>query len=305
MIVAGDLTVGALVAITMFGARALSPVQITFLALQQLGASREAAQRFDSLLKLKIDHNAEKAPAVFRPFKGAIRMRDIAYRFPNADDFAIRGVTAEIEPGQVIGIVGSNGSGKSTLLKMILGLYRPMSGQILLDSANMAQIHSPELRATIAFAGSKHEFFYGTIEQNMKLGCPTATIAQIEAVCEELDIDLDGPLFPKRLETRYSAQEFGAMSGPMRQKLCLARAFVKDAPVTLLDEPDAVLDASGAAAFARVIERRRGAKTIVMTLNDRRHLAICDKLLVLNAGKLVRFDDAKTILGEIAAQQAK
>ena len=296
MAMQGDLTIGALVAVSMLGARVLGPVQTLFMAFQQISGSREASRRFESLLRLKTDRHDGKAPAAFRPFSGAVSLQEVTFRFPGADEFAIRGVSADIPQGEVIGVVGSGGSGRSTLLKLIFGLYRPVGGQVCIDGANMAQIHPAELRTAISFAGAEPQFFYGTVAQNMTLGRPTATMDEIESVFDELGVALDPALFPNGLQTRLGAQDFAALSAPLRQQLSIARTLLKDAPITLLDEPAAMLSENEAKALFAALARRRGRSTVIMSISQTKHFRLCDKLMVLAGGKLAGFDTPEALL---------
>lgn len=290
MVMEGELTIGALVAVSMLGARVLAPVQTLFMASQQMNGARQAANRFEGLLRLKSDRGEERAPAAFRPFQGGVLFREIAFRFPNSDEFALRGFSGEIKPGEIIGLVGAGGSGRSTVLKMLFGLYRPISGQLYIDGANMAQIHPAELRAATAYAGAEPEFFYGTVAQNMTLGRPTATREEIEETFEELGVVLDPELFPRGLETRLGAQDFASLSASLRQQLSLARAFLKNAPITLLDEPEIMLGPEEQKALFRMLARRRGGGTVVLSLGQAAHMGVCDRVMVLAGGKLARFD---------------
>lgn len=289
MVMNGDLSIGALVAISMLGARVLGPVHTLFMATQHIGGAREAARRFEALLRLKSVRSEEKAPAAFRPFKGAISFREIAFRFPNADEFALRGLSAEIKAGEIIGLVGAGGSGKSTVLKMLFGHYRPVSGQLFIDGANMTQIHPAELRAAVAYATPEPDFFYGTVAQNMSLGRPTATRDEIEEVFDDLGVVLDEQLFPKGLETRMGAQDYAGLSASLRQRLSIARALLKNAPITLLDEPEAMLTAEQQKQMFKALQRRRGKSTVLVSIGQPNLIRFCDRVMVMTGGKLARF----------------
>ncbi|MEM9726461.1 MAG: ABC transporter transmembrane domain-containing protein [Pseudomonadota bacterium] len=304
MAMQGDLTIGALVAISMLVARSLGPVQTLFMALPQVTASREAADRFRALLNLKVERAADKPPTAFRPFAGAVRFHEIAFRFPNADEFALRGLNAEIAAGEVIGMLGAGGSGRSTVLRLMLGLYRPTAGQIYIDEANLSQIHTAELRATMAYAPPAPEFFYGTVAQNLRLGRLTATDDELEEVFEALGVTLDPAFFPDGLETRLSADEFAQLPSALRQKLSLARVFVKDAAVTLLDEPLAMLEPSDQVGFWRAIDRCRGRRTMLITMSDLSAIDRCDKVMVLAKGRLAHFGEPAALRALMAERRA-
>lgn len=300
MVMDGSLTLGALVAVSMLNWRVLGPPQTVFMALHQLALAKESARRYESLVKLKSDRIADKAPAVFRPLKGRLRYREVSFRFPKADEFAIRGVSMSVEPGQTVGVVGPAGAGKSTFLKLSIGLYRPSSGQVLIDGANLAQLHAAEQRSAIAFAPGAAEFFYGTVAQNIRLTRPTATNAEIERLLEDLGVALDAKRFPQGLETRLRAQQFKALPGSFRQKLSLARAFVKNAPLTVLEEPDSVLDDAGVAHLKSVIERRKGETTLLVTAARRPLMESCDTLAAFSGGRLDGVKPAAEILSKVA-----
>ncbi len=289
LVMQGELTVGALVGVTMLSSRILMPMQTLFLAIHQISSARSTVRQINSLMKIQTERAIDKAPTVFRQFEGRVRFSEVSFRFPKSDEFAVRGVSAEIGAGEVVGVVGPAASGKSTLLKLVIGLYRPSGGKVFLDGLNLAQLDVAELRAAVAFAPSEPEFFYGTVAQNMKLARSTATEDEIQRVFEELELELTGSHFRDGMETRLGAAAFQRLPETLRQKLSLARAFVKDAPVLLLDNPGVLLDADGDAALRRAIERRKGRTTVILATREPKHVALCDKVMLLADGQLAGF----------------
>ncbi len=152
------------------------------------------------------------------------------------------GLTLDVEPGSFVAINGPNGAGKSTILKTIAGLYKPQAGSVSLDGLDIRQLDSGEMRNAIAYLPQNATFFYGTIAQNLRLAEPTASEDNINRAIQDAGLSDYIATLPRGIETRFSQEEFANLAGGVRQRLNLARAYVKNATILLLDEPAFGLD---------------------------------------------------------------
>lgn len=295
MAMEGALSVGAMVATTMLAGRVFGPIQTIVLRAQALSGSRQAAKRYEALLEMEAGRPIDAAPAIIRAFEGRMEMRELSFRFARSNTFALRGIEATIEAGSVLGVVGSSGSGKTTLLKLMAGLYQPSSGAILLDGVNLSQLHAAERRTAVAYAPARPAFFYGAVAQNMRLAAPTAQDADLAAALETCGVALDQPPFTDGLDTRFSAQGFEMMSARLRQRLCLAQALVKRAPLMIFDTPETAFE-NDLALFDAILAARAAGSTVILASNMQETLRRCDVILGLGEGRMLGLKPASEAL---------
>ena len=289
------LNLGALIAVTMISARIYNPVTTLLMRLQAFRTARNAAKRFESLLSMETDRTLLDTPPVLRRFQGRVRLQELAFRYPNANSFALRGVDATIEPGQALGLVGPSGSGRSTLVKLLLGLYRPTSGSIWIDGVNLAQLHRVELRNAMAYAPSDPQFFYGTLAQNLRLAAPLATTEELEDVLQRCGVVLGAAPFKDGLDTRLSARGFDALPAMTAQRIALARALLKKAPLTILNAPTALLGDGDQELLPQLLAERKGETTFIVATNRESVLQHCDAIMALVDGKMAGVRPASTV----------
>jgi ATP-binding cassette subfamily C protein/ATP-binding cassette subfamily C protein LapB len=287
-VIDGDMSMGGLIAVMALGWRALSPIQSGFLALGRVEQIRSAIRQIDNLMRVPI----ERVPGTVPPRRtilGGITFSFVSHRYNAESDPVLFGVNFDIKPGEVVALTGHNGSGKSTAAKLAAGLYRSQTGAVLIDGVDIRQIDPIDLRQSIAFVPQVSHFFYGTISQNMRLAVPAATDGEIEAATIEARVHDEILALPEAYATRLSEQTLSALPSGFKQKLALARAYVREAPILILDEPGQALDEAGDQALMETIERLRGTTTVIIVTHRPSHMRIADRLIVMNAGK-VQFD---------------
>ncbi|MEO1495232.1 MAG: ABC transporter transmembrane domain-containing protein [Pseudomonadota bacterium] len=292
LVIAGDLSIGGLIAVMMLVWRVLSPVQTVFLSVNRINQLMESIRQVNQLMRIPLERPQKLTRSVFRPFEGHIVFDSVAFRYMANGTPVFRNLTFEIAPGELIGVASASSSGRSTLLKLILGLYRPQSGQILLDGLNLAQHDPHEVRASIGNTPLDPVFFYGTIAQNMRLSAPTATDAVIRQALVDAGIPPDSEIFPDGLETRLTDQKLMTLPAGVKQCLSLARMYCKNANINLLNDPAAHLDENGDRALVRKLQALRGKSTVVIVTNTPHQLEICDRVFVLKGGMMTEADPA-------------
>ncbi len=197
-----------------------------------------------------------------------------------------RSATFAVEPGEVVAITGPNGSGKSTLINLMGGLYRATMGAILVDGIDMRQIDPIDLRQSIALAPQSTELTYGTVAQNLRLADPTASDENLITATKLARVH-DGIMkLPDQYGTRLNEKVLTELTEGFKQKLSLARAYLKKAPIMLFDEPGQALDEEGDQAFIAAVQKLRGSATIIIVTHRPSHMEIADRLLVLDGGRL-------------------
>ncbi|HUJ07938.1 MAG TPA: ATP-binding cassette domain-containing protein, partial [Streptosporangiaceae bacterium] len=216
-----------------------------------------------------------------------IRFDDVWLRYQGRDEPALRGVDLTIRPGQKIAITGRSGAGKSSLIALLLRLAEPTGGRIEAGAVPLTEIPADAWRDQIAWVPQSPYLFAGTVAANIALGRPAATAGEIERAAA-----LAGAAeFIAALPDGYQASvgERGlTLSSGQRQRIALARAFLRDAPLLLLDEPTSHLDPPTARELAGVIGRLMDGRTVVAVTHDKHIAARADLVLTLADGRLVQ-----------------
>lgn len=288
-VIDGTLTAGGLIATMALVWRTLSPLQMALTALQQTSQIKSTLAHIDQLMRLtnEVDQHAQpRERLVRRQFEGHVRLTRVSIRYRQEAEPALLAVSMEVQPRQLVVLTGPSGSGKSTVLKMIAGLYRPQAGVVLLDRLDIRQIPVGELREAVSYMPQNCDLFYGTIAQNLRLAAPAASDAALAEVAARTGLADDLEILPRGIDTRIGDQSMGRMPAGFRQRLGLARAYLKDSPVLLLDEPANGMDAASDALFIESVKHYKGTKTIVLVTHRPSHMRLADRVVALDGGRV-------------------
>ena len=292
----GDMTVGALIACMALIWRVLGPIQVAFLSLSRVEQLKLGLRQINQLMTLKLEREPGRVIERRRQLKGEVAFQRTSLRYsPNAEP-ALLGVDLEVEQGELVAITGPSSAGKSTLLKLVAGLYQPQAGAVLIDGMDIRQLDLGELRDAAAYLPQNCHLFHGTIAQNLRLANPTASDEELSQAV--LDAGLLGEIMalPDGFETRITDQLRSQLPGGFKQRLMLARTYVKNAQIYLLDEPAQNLDDEGDAALRRKLQSLRGNATVFLTTHRPSHMRLADRVVVLNGGRLLAADTPEKIL---------
>jgi ABC-type bacteriocin/lantibiotic exporter with double-glycine peptidase domain len=287
LVMTGNLSVGALIATMAIVWRFISPVQAAFLNLNRFQQVSNAFRQVNQLMKLQPEREPSELPILFRKFRGNLTINRLAFRYAANADPALNGVSLRIPAGQLVAVTGPSGAGKSTLLKLIAKLYVAQSGSIHIDEVDTRQIDAGELRHNLSYVPDYFDFFHGTISQNLRLAAPLATEADLERVCIEARLQDYASTLPAGLETWLKADIAAKLPAGLRQRITLARAWIKKVPVYLLDEPVNNLDQLGEEALLRKLEALRGNATVIMITHRPSHMNIADRVVYLQEGQVL------------------
>jgi ATP-binding cassette subfamily C protein LapB len=286
LIAEGELTMGALVAVTILTGRALAPLGAVAGMLTRLQQSRVALKALDEIMKRPLERPPGKS-FLHRPrLRGEIAFQDIDFSYPDQQTPALNGCSFKILPGERVGILGRIGSGKSTVARLMLGLYEQQRGTILVDGTDLRQIDPADLRRNIGYVSQDNYLFFGSVRDNIAFGAPhlddeaVIRAAGIAGVSEFLRVHPHG----------YDLQvgERGmSLSGGQRQAVVVARALVLDPPIVVLDEPTSHMDNSTEAAMKERLEPVLAGKTVLLITHRSSMLSLVDRLIVLDRGKVV------------------
>ena len=285
MVIAETMSSGGLIATMLLIWRIISPLQASFMTLTRYWQLRSSSEQITSLLSSETESSEISQPCPVRNVKGAMRFSGVALRYSRHTEPAASGISFTLEPGETMAVVGKNGSGKSSVLKLAAGLYRPQVGSIQIDDFDIRQFDPLEYRKIVAYAPQMPQFFEGTIRDNLLYSNPVANQAEITHALEVAGLadTLEG--LPKHIDTPLVVKGHTMLSYSLLIRLSLARAFIKQAPIVLLDEPINGLDFEGDFAFVSALEALRGKSTVMVVTHRPGHIRAVDKVLYLENGR--------------------
>jgi HlyB family type I secretion system ABC transporter len=284
-IIAGELSIGALIASTILAARALAPMRQVVGAWQQLHTVRAAFGRLDELLDEPIERAAVPGPAL--QVRGHLLFEGVVYRYSEDAEPALEGIDLEIAPGQVLGVAGPPGSGKSTLTKLLCGLDHPERGRIQLDDLDLRLWSPAVLRQQIGVVPQEVQLFSGTIAENIALGAVDRQFERIVAAAKFVGAHDFIQRLPGGYDTRLGERGSGLSAG-QRQLISIARALIRNPRLLVLDEATSALDGLTEQALLANLKRASRGRTVIMVTHRLGALAIADRVLFLVDGRIQR-----------------
>jgi ATP-binding cassette subfamily C protein LapB len=284
---AGEMSMGAIIAIIMISGRSLQPVgQLAFLITRgkQAFATLDSLQR---MMEAQDERQSAMRSIVPEIRSGHIEFRDVSFRYPNASRDSLSGVNLKIEPGERIGIVGRVASGKSTLGRVLCGLYAPTAGELLVDGLDSRQYHPHQLREAFRFVSQDADVFSGTVRDNLMLGAASADDNQlVDAVLRsgaDIFLSRDAAGFDLPVGERGSR-----LSGGQRSLLVLARALVSPSKLLFLDEPTGSMDTQTELYFIEHLKTGLLPDQALLVATHRHNmLSILTRLIVIEGGKII------------------
>ncbi|MDJ0683266.1 MAG: peptidase domain-containing ABC transporter [Alphaproteobacteria bacterium] len=290
------MTLGALIATMMLVWRVLAPMQTLFTLSNRLEQIRQSLRQLVDLLGYRREQEPGHSPSTAIRFRGQVSFNRVSMRFTPDANPALLGIDFTVRPGELFGIVGESGAGKSTIAKLALGLYTPQAGSVTVDGVDIRQLMPITLRQTLSYAPQRSHAFPGTLLENIRLADPTASMERVRHACRMAGLLHKIEALPDGFETRFKdGLQAGAPQGLLRQ-LALARAFLTDAAVYILDEPAAALDDEDERYFLRALEALRGRATVIMITQRPSHMMLCDRLLVMEQGQMRMLDEPQRVV---------
>jgi ATP-binding cassette subfamily C protein LapB len=282
----GQLSLGALIACSIITGRAVGPLTQLAGLLTRYHTSMSALSALNKIMDAPIEREPGRT-FVSRPrLAGRIDFRGVTFRYPGQQIEALRELSVSIAPGDRVGVVGRMGSGKSTLAKLLIALYQPQAGSVLVDSIDARQIDPADLRRNIGYMPQNVVLFSGTLRHNLTMGAVHVDDAAMLRAVQLVGLDEHVQRHPQGFDMQVG-ERGEALSGGQRQAVALARALLEDPPVLLLDEPTASMDIGSEEQFkARLLPVLPGRTLIVVTHRESM-LTLVDKLIVMDNGRAV------------------
>ena len=284
-VLAGTLTLGSLILFSSYLVMLYQPLQeLTYTAWAMEGATA-GAQRCFEVLDREDDVRDSPGALAITETKAAIAFDQVSFAY-NEKSPVLDSINLRISPNQIVALVGGTGAGKSTLLSLVPRFYDPSAGVVSLDARDVRQITKKSLREQIAIVLQDTILFSTTIRENIAYGRPEATDAEIREAARRAQADD----FISRLPNGYDSpvgERGGHLSVGQRQRIGIARAFLKDAPILLLDEPTSALDPTTEAAIMETIKELMHGRTTLIVTHRLATIHNVDQIVVLEHGRIV------------------
>ncbi|MEV7150893.1 ABC transporter ATP-binding protein [Streptomyces sp. NPDC093084] len=300
---AGRMTLGQLLAFAAFLGYLYPPVR----DLGQLGltltAATAGAERIGEILDAEPAVTDPARPVARRPVRGRIAFHQVSFRYPQAPHACLSDLDLTASPGELVLVTGRSGAGKSTLAALLTRFYDPSDGVISLDGVPLTDLPLEFLRENVALLPQETLILTGTVRENIGCGRPGATDTEIERAARDAAAHDFVAALPDGYDTRI-APGTAALSGGQLQRIAIARAMLRAAPVLVLDEPTAGLDAIAARQVMTPLRRLMAGRTTIMITHDLTLAPDADRILVIDRGRLVEAGTHTDLLARNGAYTA-
>ena len=284
----GLMSLEALLIVLMAGTEIFRPLRDLRGVLHQGMVGQSAAEAVLSLLEAKSDAPAA-GPERFDldRARASIELDEVGFSYPGRVRPALDGVSFLVTPGERIGIVGPSGAGKSSIVRLLLRLYDPTSGSIRIGGRDLRALDPADIRRHIAFVPQDAYLFHGSVEDNLRLGKPDASAAEMEAAAHAANAHDFIMALPQGYRT-VIGERGTRLSGGQRQRLAIARALLLDAPILVLDEALSSVDAENESLIQQALDRLMHGRTTLILAHRLSSVIGSDRILVLEHGRLVQ-----------------
>lgn len=296
------IQMGAIIACSILVGRTMAPISQIAGLLQRLNQSMNSLKSLNEVMKLPTER-PEGREFLSRPVsQGRIEFKNVTFSYPDAAVPALNNVSFRIEPGERVAFLGSIGSGKSTVAKLLIGLYEPAEGSVLIDGTDVRQMDPADIRKGVGSVLQDVFLFHGTIRENIAMGAPYADDAMIIKAARMAGADE----FISQHPHGYGMQigEKGSnLSGGQRQVIALSRALLTNPPILMMDEPTSMMDMTSERQFVSRLKRSFKDKTLLIISHRPSIFQAVDRLIVIGQGE-IRMDGPRDKVLEHARNEA-
>jgi len=299
------ITIGDFIALVLFVERLVFPTALLGFTITSYQQGEVSIDRVESITQAepKIKNDSHPLALPLSEIKGEITARQLTYRYPDAPNSALSDLSFTVKPGETLAIVGSIGSGKSTLANAIPRLLNVAAGELFLDDCDITKLDLATLRKAIAYVPQDSFLFSATIKNNIRYGEPLIETDEVIQAAKNAQIHPEILNFPQKYETLVGERGI-TLSGGQRQRTSLARALLVDAKVLILDDALSSVDNETATRILESLSSARAKKTVIFISHQLSAAASCDRILVMDQGKIVQNGSHETLVQETGLYQS-
>ena len=300
----GDMTAGGLIACVILGGRAIAPIGQVANLIVKYHQAGDALKTLNRIMSSEIERPRDK-DFLHRPdLKGEIAFEKVSFAYPGVDAPVLNDVSFNIQPGERVGIIGRVGSGKSTIARLMMKLYEPDKGVILMDNTDHRQIDPADLRQNIAYLSQDVVLFHGSVKDNIIVSVPradekdildAATAAGVHDFVSRHPLGYDAPV----------GEHGSALSGGQRQAIAFARSIIRTPNVFICDEPTSAMDSQTEDKFIQYMNDHIKGKTFVLITHKHSMLSMVDRLILIHEGKVIMDDTRDEVVKALNSGKIK
>lgn len=295
----GTITIGDFVALILYVERLVFPTALLGFTITAYQRGEVSIDRVESIFQVEPEIRDLPDAIALSPenIRGKIVVSHLNYTYPGAKTPALNDVSFSVEPGETVAIVGAVGSGKSTLANILPHLLSFAPGQVFLDDCDLAKIRLHDLRRAIAYVPQDSFLFSATIQENIGYGKPLIDTAEVQYAAKIAQIHEEILNFPQQYATLVGERGI-TLSGGQRQRTALARALLIDAPILILDDALSSVDNQTATQILQNLSSGTSNKTVIFITHQLSAAASADRILVMEAGKIVQAGTHKELFAQ-------
>ena len=295
-VAAGEMELAGLLVILMMGVEAFRPMRDLRAVLHQGMVGLSAAQGIYAIL----DARQEVADGPDNPeaerLEPAIAFENVTFGYPGARGPAHRGLSFSAAPGERIGVVGQSGCGKTSIVRLLLRFFDPDAGRVTLGGIDLGAMSFRQIRRNISVVNQDTYLFHGTIGENIRMGRPDASAAEVEEAARVANIGGFVETLPDGYDTIVGEKGI-KLSGGQRQRVAIARAVLRDTPILVLDEALSAVDADNEAVIQEALDRLMRGRTVLILAHRLSSVIDCDRILAMEEGRVVESGTHSELMG--------
>jgi ATP-binding cassette subfamily C protein LapB len=296
------MTMGGLIACSILAGRAIAPLAQISQLLSRMTSTRTAYRQLNEMMQMPPE-GPEGDALKLSKVQGKIEFRNVGFRYPGAPERALDALSFTVNPGEHVALLGRVGSGKSTIARLVLGLYPPEEGLIMVDGTDIRQLDPSDLRAHIGAAMQESVLLTGSVRENIQLGRDGIGDEELVRVSE-----ISGThQFMGQIANGYDlrlADRGEGLSGGQRQSIAIARSLAGSPPIILMDEPTSAMDAQTEGALIQRLQQELKGRTVILITHRPPLLQLAERIILLDQGKIVSDGPRDTVLKQIMRPQA-
>ena len=289
------MTMGGLIAAYILSSRAMAPIARAAALLMQYNSASRSLAALEEIMQKPRERPEGASYTGGHVFRGGIEMIDVSFSYPGQERPLLNGVSFRVEPRERVALIGRVGSGKTTLSRLIMGLYQPQSGSILVDGIDIRQIDPAELRRHIGIAPQDAMLFFGSLKNNLLLGNPPVSDVELLNAIRIGGVDSFAHLHPSGLDMPVG-ERGELLSTGQRQSVLIARAVLKNPAILLMDEPTASMDSATEERVRRNLAAFSQGRTLLVITHKTALLELVDRIIVLEGGRIVADGSKEAVL---------